>query len=842
MRHRILRNVLCCALLSGLLIPATAQLQSKINFNLEQQVQIESLAKEYEKQGLDFKQALMKAEEEVAPGTVTLRTSPGSSVLRPDLATWPTNHAAWLATSTYPGSIEVDRDATIHGYLPSELVKKVLLKTYSAADEARIQNVSFKGWNGVSGGGDAWMDNNASLSYKGNGNRGLAYFHKGSANFDIEKGLLLSTSDTWGHEGPNELTAAFGDGVGHDGMALNYAGSIPFDIDIKEQVIITSATLGGLLEFDFCPAVGQASFDYIFGSDEYPEWTNTQYNDGFGFFVSGPYETASEAETEGQNQTSGYTSTTTVSGLTLPTGRGGRGSNLYDGKTCFTYYQYNIAQLPNGDPVSVNWTNWGRRNSSNTSLMWAGAPWDSLGVRGTGGGGPIITIPGKNIYTSSGNDSKAMNPEYHRAIVAESALMELDGITIKLTAVADSLIPGKWYHMKMVICQKDWAHGDGVFLGNLDLGQGTAGIDGENTWDGWPAKNDSLGLNNFYVDCIQTLKVNFEPQSFSQIIEIVPVGAAVYAVAPDGKALSLLDTLFAGDEDIILPFKVDGEGNFENGAEGYFITNAYNPATPGVIFASDTTDIYKFYKRFTTNLKYRQPTVQYAGSLELNIKNGSPNLFRSLNGGQTWENAYLPFSQSQIANFVPDEDYILLKEPNSCWLSVDSVYAGTGEQPIMRSVDIPEVSGATTIPIAGRYFIDSRDNFVLTITPTGANAGMVPVLTTNRTSIPDSEGVVRVDNGDGSYTFTIKMVQEPITISLDFATGNASIENGDKVWSDNGQLYVTSTNAGHIRIFNAAGTLFKTFKVTEGETIQTNLGTGLYIVTINDRVYKAFVK
>jgi hypothetical protein len=835
MEKRILYIMVACVLLSSLLVPATAQLKSTINFTLEQQVQIESLTKEYEKQGLDFKQAQMKAEEEVAPEVVKLRIAESPW-------TYP-NYAAWVASTPATGSIHVDRDATIHGYTPEQLVKKILLKTYTPEDEARIQNVRFKGWQGVAGGGNAWYDTNPAIQQYGEGNRGLAYYTKGSSNFDIERGLLISTGHTWGHEGPNLMTTAFNSGVGYDGVTTAYG--TPFDIDIYNNVILTSATWGGLLEFDFCPAVDMATFDYVFGSEEYPEFSNTQYNDGFGFFVSGPYETAPEAATEGQNQVTGYGSTTTVPGVTLPA-RNARNTITYNSSQYSGYYQYNIAQLPNGNPVSVNWTNWGWRsaysqgdgNSCTSATGWTSFPWDTVGVSS------MIAGPGLNIYTSGySGSSKAMNPEYHRANCDSSAMMELDGITIKLTAVADSLIPGKWYHLKMVICQKDYNHGDGVFLGNLDLGQITSGIGGENTWDGWPAAYDSLGLYSLYEGCKQTLTSEFEPMSVVQAVEIIPVGAAAgNVVAPDGKELQWLDTLKAGETFIIRDFKIIDNPTFENGAEGYFITVSYNPNAPSQVYARDTTDIYKFYKRFTTNVKYMQPTVQYAGLLELNIQNGSPDLFRSLNRGLTWENAYLPFSKSQIANFVPDEDVILLKEPNSCWASEVSVNKGSGEFVIERPVDVPELSGATTVPIAGRHYIDSRDNFVITVTPTGANAGMIPVLTTNRTSIPDSDGVIRVDNGDGSYTFTIRLVQEPITISLDFTTGNASVENGDKVWSDNGQLYVTSSNAGLIRIFNAAGTLFKTFKVAAGETSQISLGAGLYIVTINDRVYKAVVK
>lgn len=44
----------------------------------------------------------------------------------------------------------------------------------------------------------------------------------------------------------------------------------------------------GILEFDFVPQSDLVSFNFIFGSNEYTQWINSQYNDAFGFFVSGP--------------------------------------------------------------------------------------------------------------------------------------------------------------------------------------------------------------------------------------------------------------------------------------------------------------------------------------------------------------------------------------------------------------------------------------------------------------------------------------------------------------------------------------------------------------------------
>jgi gliding motility-associated-like protein len=54
---------------------------------------------------------------------------------------------------------------------------------------------------------------------------------------------------------------------------------MPANVAINDMVI---------LEFDFIPSGPLMSFEYIFGSNEYTGYEYTQFNDIFGFFVSGP--------------------------------------------------------------------------------------------------------------------------------------------------------------------------------------------------------------------------------------------------------------------------------------------------------------------------------------------------------------------------------------------------------------------------------------------------------------------------------------------------------------------------------------------------------------------------
>jgi gliding motility-associated-like protein len=75
--------------------------------------------------------------------------------------------------------------------------------------------------------------------------------------------------------------------------ASNFASTqtlYPLGSDPDLQNLIPTYTVydAAVLEFDFVPLSDTIKFRYVFGSEEYPEYSGTSFNDVFGFFVSGP--------------------------------------------------------------------------------------------------------------------------------------------------------------------------------------------------------------------------------------------------------------------------------------------------------------------------------------------------------------------------------------------------------------------------------------------------------------------------------------------------------------------------------------------------------------------------
>lgn len=243
--------------------------------------------------------------------------------------------------------------------------------------------------------------------------------------------------------------------------------------------------------------------------------------------------------------------------------------------------------------------------------------------------------------------------------------------------------------------------------------------------------------------------------------------------------------------------------------------------------------------KFNYNVKYIPPTTKYEGLLNVNIDSPSENTLYSLNAGKTWKTPTDPITKSEIKNLT-DYNVIYIKEPLTC--DYTEIPIDRLEPPIIyREVNLPSVSNAILDKSPGKHYIPSRHDFTFTIQPAGGEEN-IPFVHTDRTSMPDSEGVITVNNGDGTFTVTIKHVQQNINVSIDFITGNEQINQDNNIWVYNNQLYITTTSAEKAKIYNATGKLIKTIPIATGETVNLPLPKGFYIVNIQDKSYKVLSK
>src|SRR5262249_35450010 len=73
-------------------------------------------------------------------------------------------------------------------------------------------------------------------------------------------------------------------------VASNFASnSLTGSGDPQLQALTTGYIYDkSVIEFDIVPQGQVLKFNYVFASEEFPEWVCTQFNDVFGFFISGP--------------------------------------------------------------------------------------------------------------------------------------------------------------------------------------------------------------------------------------------------------------------------------------------------------------------------------------------------------------------------------------------------------------------------------------------------------------------------------------------------------------------------------------------------------------------------
>lgn len=117
----------------------------------------------------------------------------------------------------------------------------------------------------------------SNLQYNG-GSYASGTFTDGSDSIGMETGVILTTGTATDAEGPNS--------VGN----ITTDNGLPGDSDLNSLIPGYTTYDATILEFDFVFDSGYGGdlyFNFAFASDEYNEFTNTSFNDVFGFFIDG---------------------------------------------------------------------------------------------------------------------------------------------------------------------------------------------------------------------------------------------------------------------------------------------------------------------------------------------------------------------------------------------------------------------------------------------------------------------------------------------------------------------------------------------------------------------------
>ncbi len=116
------------------------------------------------------------------------------------------------------------------------------------------------------------------ITYNGS-NSSLGFFEGSSSNVGLNAGILLSTG--------RATDAAAGN--------AEFLASSPLDNMFTSDTNLLTLLDPGYtinqvtaIEFDIVSGDPELNFQYVFASEEYPEWVGTSFNDVFGFFISGP--------------------------------------------------------------------------------------------------------------------------------------------------------------------------------------------------------------------------------------------------------------------------------------------------------------------------------------------------------------------------------------------------------------------------------------------------------------------------------------------------------------------------------------------------------------------------
>ena len=756
MKKKITRLCAVALLLSaGIASPTVIQAQRVNTFTVEQQTRIDSLKQGYIKKGVPAhwaeKRATMIVENE---GKAQLRSS------------------SRLATP-HPGSIKIDRGSTPGSYssyhtaatqdaYADYLVKHVLLSNPAAV--SAISNVHFHG------------------VYGPTDERSLAYFEYEGTDFPIDKGLILATGDVNGIAGNGDSPEGPNDDAGN-ALSGNGGYSMAVDPDLSPLVTPNHPYDGSILVFDFKPFKPDVSFDFVFASEEYPGYSNTGFNDIFGFFVT-----------------------------ELPSGA-----------------PFNIAYFPDGStPVTINNSNWGNITSSDNDATHLGAPlhdavnpqWHVPLYQGS----PVMEYGGRTIKLTAKANGLSTAKTYRLALKIANvddgsmgSAVFLSNLDLGAPEVGlDTPYMGAW-NPEWDEQGKDHLYAD--CIQTLKLSFLPAAFDRKLvlSYMGIASKENIRKADGSPLPDTLDLKANEELITFP--IKILPVPAA-----DNGKEGAIKVCIVGGDCDTVMNKSTKHFFKFYNGVQTNIDFLAPGPLNPGRFKLNITGGSNKIYRSIDNGLHWEFARDPETGE-ERPFTPDQMEYFLA-SDRQIWLREPNACAEVQFFHYTKD------------------TLIGPAHASLVRQVVLPEVPGLISSYAPGIYHVNSGSNMMFRVMPTGVNAGKVPVVEIGRKSIPDKQGVRVVSNGDGTYTVTIYKIREAIDLRISFAAPNSNVEaDGTSIYTERETLYVTSPTANTAKVYNVSGVLVRTLTLSAGETVRTALPAGFYVVALgNGNTHKVIVK
>lgn len=327
----------------------------------------------------------------------------------------------------------------------------------------------------------------------------IGYFTNSNPTFPISSGLVLTTGNASGAIGPNNSTFS----TNNTPPTASVSGD-PHLNDIANG----SVENGIVLEFDFIPSGDTLFFNYMFGSDEYPEFSPSSFNDAFGLFLWGPG----------------------ISGPHILGGYPNGGAN--------------IAVIPGGIPVTIN--NVGDQSNTSYYVFNEAVSTPTYGDAIQYDGTTVLLTASADVQCNEVYHIKLAianvgDQSYDSGVFLEAGSFNSDAVDVSVATVSgDTTIVEGCTYADFIFTRPDTEVGDTLIINYTITGNAIQGSDYNN-----------LPNPIVFLPGVDTVIINLTPIQDGLLEGFESVTISVAIVNPCGDTIFSTGTIYIGDGPII---------------------------------------------------------------------------------------------------------------------------------------------------------------------------------------------------------------------------------------------------------------------------------------------------